>query len=39
MARDQIEYCGGCAHYQKCKVLSDKGKLYHCLAQKEKKNA
>lgn len=30
MASDQIEYCGGCPNYAKCRALAIKGKLVKC---------
>ena len=32
MARDQIEYCGNCEHYNECKVKAAKGRLKECKA-------
>ena len=37
MASEQVEYCGDCKHYKRCKTLANKGRLNHCLAQKEGK--
>ena len=31
MASDQIEYCGGCENYPKCRALAIKGKLVKCV--------
>ena len=30
MASDQVEYCGECKHYEKCKRLAEEGRLYKC---------
>ena len=37
MATDQIEYCGNCEHYMKCKALAKHGRLHECKANKDKK--
>lgn len=30
MASDQIEYCGNCTFYEKCKKLAEEDRLDHC---------
>ena len=30
MACDQIEYCGNCKHYAKCRALAAEGRLCKC---------
>lgn len=30
MASDQIEYCGDCKFYKKCKKLAEEGRLERC---------
>lgn len=30
MASDQVEYCGECQYYSKCKKLAEEGKLFEC---------
>ena len=30
MASDQIEYCGNCPFYEKCKKLAEEGRLEKC---------
>lgn len=35
MAIEQIEYCGGCKHYEHCICLAKEGRLTSCLANKE----
>ena len=32
MACDQIEYCGNCKYYLKCRALAVKGRLNKCHA-------
>lgn len=38
MASEQIEYCGNCEHYEKCKSLDEKGHLHQCIMNKSKEN-
>ena len=33
MASDQVEYCGECQHYAKCKKLAEEGRLERCKIQ------
>ncbi len=30
MTNEQVEYCGECKHYAKCKKLAEEGKLERC---------
>lgn len=30
MASDQLEYCGGCPNFEKCRLLLRKGEDPHC---------
>lgn len=32
MASEQIEYCGNCKHYAKCRALAAEGRLEKCRA-------
>lgn len=35
MASEQVEYCGECKHYERCKELALQGRLHSCKAKKE----
>lgn len=37
MACDQIEYCGNCKYYLKCRAPAVKGRLNKCRADGSKK--
>lgn len=37
MASDQVEYCGNCKFYKKCKKLAEDGRLERCKLDKPSK--
>ena len=37
MASDQIEYCGNCKYYLKCRALAVEGRLDKCRADDSSK--
>ena len=36
MAHEQIEYCGDCENYEKCKKQAEEGMLRKCIANERK---
>ena len=37
MASDQVEYCGGCPHYEECLARIKEGKLQTCKLATERR--